>query len=257
MNRIDTLFQTKKNNILSVYFTAGYPSINDTIPIIEALESEGADMVEIGMPFSDPVADGLIIQQSSQKALNNGMSLKVLFDQISNIRAKVKIPLLLMGYLNPVYRYGVEKFCKKCREIGIDGIILPDLPLMEYDEMYHTIFEENNLYFIFFITPQTSDDRIKKICMASKGFIYMVSSYSTTGSGKGLEQSKEYFQRMQAMNLQIPRLVGFGIKDKTTFDNACQYAQGAIIGTAFIKALEKEGNIKEKVKKFIENIKVG
>jgi tryptophan synthase alpha chain len=254
MNRIDQLFQKKKQNIFSVYFTAGHPGLNDTVPIIKALELQGVDMIEIGMPFSDPMADGPVIQQSSQKALNNGMSLKVLFEQLKDIRKSVSIPLVLMGYLNPVQRYGIENFCKKCNEVGIDGLILPDLPLVEYEEQYLEVFKQNNVYPIFLVTPQTSEDRIKEIDRLSKGFVYMVSSFSTTGSGKGLEQSQEYFKRMKTMNLNNPKVIGFGIKDKQTFQNACQYANGAIIGTSFVKALEEKGTIDEKVKKFVGEI---
>jgi tryptophan synthase alpha chain len=254
MNRIDQLFQSKKENILSIYFTAGHPSLNDTVEIIKTLEKSGVDMIEIGMPFSDPMADGPVIQQSSLKALNNGMTLKLLFEQLKDIRKEVKIPLLLMGYLNPVFRFGIENFCKKCKEVGIDGLILPDLPIDEYEETYKPVFEANGVYNIFLVTPQTSDDRIKRINKLSNGFIYMVSSYSTTGSGKGLDHSQAYFERMNTLKLNVPKVIGFGIKDKATFTNACKYANGAIIGTAFVKAIEEKGNIEEKVKKFIQGI---
>ena len=254
MNRIDKLFQTKKCNILSIYFTAGHPDLNDTVSIIKAIEKSGADMIEIGIPFSDPIADGPVIQQSNQVALKNGMSLKLLFEQLKNIRKEVSLPLLLMGSFNPVFRFGVEKFCEKCREVGIDGTIIPDLPAYEYEEKYIKLFEKNDLYNIFLVTPQTDNDRIKHLDDLSKGFIYLVSSYATTGSGKGFEQSQAYFERLKNMNLKNPRLIGFGIKDKNTFQNACKYAHGAIIGTAFIKALEKEGKIDEKVKNFIREI---
>jgi tryptophan synthase alpha chain len=255
MNRIDQLFQTKKQNVLSIYFTAGHPGLNDTVPIIKALEKSGVDMIEIGMPFSDPMADGPVIQQSSQKALVNGMSLKILFEQLKNIRLEVKIPLLLMGYLNPVLQFGIENFCKKCREVGIDGLILPDLPLEEFAEIYNSIFEQNGLHNIFLVSPQTNEERLKKFDNYSKGFIYIVSSYSTTGSGKGLEQSQLYFEKMKATKFQNPKMIGFGIKDRETFQNACQYANGAIIGTAFVKALEAEGSIEKKVEDFIKGIK--
>lgn len=254
MNRIDKLFQKKKEKILSIYFTAGHPSLNDTVTIIKALEREGVNMIEIGMPFSDPMADGPIIQQSSHVALNNGMSLKLLFEQLKDIRKEVSIPLLLMGYLNPVFQFGIEKFCAKCREVGIDGLILPDLPMDEYENKYAGLFSENGLYNIFLVTPQTSEARINKIDSITKGFIYMVSSYSTTGSGKGINMSQSYFERMKNMNLKNPLVVGFGIKDKATFQNACKYAGGAIIGTAFIKALEKKESIEEKVKNFVNDI---
>jgi tryptophan synthase alpha chain len=254
MNCIDQLFQTKKENVLSIYFTAGHPGLNDTVPIIKALEKHGVDMVEIGMPFSDPMADGPVIQQSSQKALVNGMSLKLLFEQLKNIRLEVKIPLLLMGYLNPVMQYGIENFCKKCREVGIDGLILPDLPLEEFVEIYKPVFEKYGLHKIFLVSPQTNEERLKKFDNSSKGFIYIVSSYSTTGSEKGLEQSQPYFEKMKAVKLQNPKMIGFGIKDRDTFRNACQFANGAIIGTTFVKALEAEGSIESKVENFVKKI---
>lgn len=255
MNRIDKLFQDKAGKILSIYFTAGHPGLNDTVQIIQTLQDSGVDMLEIGMPFSDPMADGPIIQQSSQKALDNGMTLNLLFSQLKDIRQKVNIPLLLMGYLNPVHRYGIEAFCKKCQEVGIDGVILPDLPLDEYEEKWRPILEANGLYNIFLVTPQTSESRLQRISSLSKGFIYVVSSYSTTGSGKGLEQSQAYFQRMKTMKLNTPKIIGFGIKDKESFDNACQYAEGAIIGSAFVRAIEADGDIKTKVSEFIKTIK--
>jgi tryptophan synthase alpha chain len=255
MNRIDELFQKKQKNILSIYFTAGHPDLNDTVPIIKAIEKSGVDMIEIGMPFSDPMADGPVIQQSSLKALNNGMTIKLLFEQLINIRKEVKIPLLLMGYLNPVFRYGIEEFCHKCKEVGVDGLILPDLPLDDYEDKYKQVFEACGLYNIFLVTPQTSDARIKRINKLSKGFIYMVSSYSTTGSGKGLDQSQAYFERMNELKLNVPKIIGFGIKDKASFENACHYANGAIIGTAFVKAMEADGTVEAKVEKFIKGIK--
>jgi tryptophan synthase alpha chain len=255
MNRITELFQKKQKNILSIYFTAGHPGLNDTVPIIKALEKSGVDMIEIGMPFSDPMADGPVIQQSSLKALNNGMTLKILFEQLKDVRKDVKIPLVLMGYLNPVFRFGIENFCAKCKEVGIDGLILPDLPLDDYESKYTSVFEAADLYNIFLVTPQTSEERVKRINKLSKGFIYMVSSYSTTGSGKGLEHSKEYFERMQVMKLNVPKIIGFGIKDKNTFENACQYANGAIIGTAFVAAIEGSGTIEAKVEKFIAAVR--
>jgi len=254
MNRIDQLFQKKREKVLSIYFTAGHPGLQDTVPIIRALEKSGVDMVEIGMPFSDPMADGPVIQQSSQKALNNGMNLKLLFEQLKNIRLDIKIPLLLMGYLNPVLQFGFENFSKKSKEVGIDGFILPDLPLEEYIEIYKPIFEKNNLNNIFLISPQTSTERVIKYDSYSKGFIYMVSSYSTTGSGKGLDQSQSYFENMKEMKLRNPKMIGFGIRDRNTFQNACRYANGAIIGTAFVKALESESSIETKVSNFVKEI---
>lgn len=254
-NRINQLFRDKKNNILSVYFTAGYPGINDTIPIIRELEKNGVDLIEIGMPFSDPVADGPVIQHSSHVALQNGMSIKKLFEQLKDIRQQVKIPLILMGYLNPVLQFGMENFCRKCAETGIDGLILPDLPLDVYQEEFSAVFEKYNLHHILLITPQTSEKRLKEIDEASAGFIYMVSSSSTTGiKNKVTDFHREYFERIQKMQLKNPRLIGFGISNNETFGNACRYAQGAIIGSAFIKALEGRGTLGENIAGFVKSL---
>lgn len=254
-NRINRLFKEKGNNILSVFFTAGYPHLEDTVPTIQELVKNGVDMIEIGMPFSDPVADGPAIQQSSLVALNNGMSVRVLFEQLKNIRQSVEVPLILMGYINPVLQYGIEAFCKKCQEIGIDGLILPDLPLSVYEEEYQSIFEENNLHNIFLITPQTSDERLRQIDQASSGFIYMVSSNSTTGAKAGVtEVQNKYFERIKAFKLSNPCLIGFGISNADTFRNACQYANGAIIGSAFVNALAHKDPLKDKVARFITTI---
>ena len=254
-NRINHLFEIKKENILSVYFTAGHPNLNDTVEIIQQLEKNGVDLIEIGMPFSDPTADGPTIQRSSETALKNGMNLKLLFEQLKDIRSTVKIPLILMGYINPVYQFGVEKFCEKCAETGIDGLILPDLPLDEFEAFYRPAFGKHNLHNILLITPQTSDQRIKQIDEASSGFIYMVSSASTTGSDKKVEDfQREYFERIQAMNLNNPRVIGFGISDRATFENACKYASGAIIGSAFVKAIDSEAEIQEAVSRFVKQI---
>lgn len=252
-NRITALFKRKDENILSIYFTAGYPELNDTLKIISQLENSGADLVEIGMPFSDPVADGPVIQQSSETALKNGMTVHLLFDQLKEIRKKVSIPLILMGYLNPVLQYGIEDFCKKCKEIGIDGTIIPDLPLEIYETEYKEIFEQNSLSNIFLVTPQTSDERIRKIDALSTGFIYLVSSSSTTGvKGAVNEEQLSYFERILTMNLRSKRLIGFGIYDKSSFEKASGYANGAIIGSAFVKALEGEGKIETKVSDFMQ-----
>lgn len=255
-NRINQLFETKKENILSVYFTAGYPGLNDTAEIIGLLEKYEADLIEIGMPFSDPTADGPTIQRSSEKALKNGMNLKLLFEQMAEIRKTVKIPLILMGYINPVLHYGMEAFCKKCAEVGIDGTILPDLPLEEYEEHYKKYFENYHLHNILLITPQTSEKRIRQIDAASSGFIYMVSSASVTGAGKKVEDfHQDYFERIQQMNLENPRLIGFGISDHETFSNACKYASGAIIGSAFIKSLKEDVANEKSISSFINRIK--
>ncbi len=255
-NRINQLFQDKTNSILSIYFTAGYPGANDTATIIRELEKNGVNLIEIGMPFSDPVADGPMIQHSSQVALLNGMSIKKLFEQLQGIRQQVKIPLILMGYLNPVLQFGVENFCVKCAETGIDGLILPDLPLDVYQEEFRALFEKYNLHNILLITPQTSDKRLKEIDDASAGFIYMVSSSSTTGAkNKVSDFHQDYFERIQKMQLKNPRLIGFGISNRETFENACRYAQGAIIGSAFVKALEGEAILEEKIAAFVNSVK--
>ncbi len=254
-NRIKQLFEYKSNNILSVYFTAGFPELNDTVEIIKELEENGVDMIEIGIPFSDPVADGPVIQRSSEIALKKGMTLKLLFKQLENIRDHISIPLILMGYFNPVMQFGIENFCRKCLTIGIDGTIIPDLPMDIYETDYKELFERNNLLNIFLITPQTSDLRIRKIDSLSSGFIYMVSSSSTTGMKTNIVDSQSaYFERTKGMNLNAKLLTGFGISDRTSFKKACSYTNGAIIGSAFIKALSGEGTIKEKVKGFVQNI---
>ncbi len=255
-NRIQDLFHQKQGNILSVFFTCGYPNLEDTRPILTSLAEHGVDLIEVGMPFSDPIADGGTIQMSSQKALENGMTLEKIFEQLEGIREEVDIPLILMGYLNPVVQYGIERFVKKAAEIGIDGLILPDLPMYEYETFYKELFDELGLSNIFLVTPQTSDVRIHKIDEISDGFIYMVSSDSTTGSEKQSDDGQTaYFERIDAMNLTSPRLIGFGIHDRETFANACRYSQGAIIGSAFIKALAGEGEIGEKVATFVGDIR--
>lgn len=240
-NRIqDKLGEDKK--LLSIYFSAGYPNLNDTVTIIQDLEKNGVDMIEIGLPFSDPLADGPTIQESSTIALKNGMGTELLFSQLKEIRKSVSIPLIIMGYFNPVLQYGVENFCKKCQEIGIDGLILPDLPLDVYKEEYETIFKKYNLINIFLITPQTSESRILQIDEASDGFIYMVSSASTTGAKQGFgEEQDAYFKRIASMNLKNPQIVGFGISNAQTFKQATNTAKGAIIGSAFIKMLSQKG----------------
>ena len=254
-NRITSLFQKKNKNILSVYFTAGYPELNDTLKIIAELEKNCVDLIEIGIPFSDPVADGSVIQHSSEVALKNGMTLNMLFEQLKDIRKIVSIPLILMGYINPVMQFGIENFCRKCKQTGIDGTIIPDLPLEIYEDEYKAIFESNSVSNIFLVTPQTSDERIRKIDSASNGFIYLVSSSSTTGATKGVDVSQNlYFDRIRKLKLKSNHLIGFGISDKATFLNASLYGSGAIIGSAFIKALEEEGGLESIVKRFINQI---
>lgn len=228
--------------LLSIYFTAGYPAIDDTVQIIQNLEKNGVDMIEIGLPFSDPLADGPTIQESSTIALNNGMTTEKLFDQLRDIRKTVSIPLIIMGYFNPMFQYGVEAFCKKCQEIGIDGLIMPDLPLDVYQADYEVIFKKYGLINVFLITPQTSNERIKQIDEASNGFIYMVSSTSVTGSKSGFGTTQtNYFERIAKMNLKNPQVVGFGIKDSETFQAATKNSKGAIIGSAFIKHITSKG----------------
>ncbi|MDC6390115.1 tryptophan synthase subunit alpha [Maribacter sp. PR1] len=240
-NRIKLKLKEDKK-LLSIYFTAGYPSLNSTVKIIQDLEKNGVDMIEIGLPFSDPLADGPTIQKSSTDALINGMTTEILFDQLKDIRKSVTIPLIIMGYFNPVLQYGVEAFCKQCEEIGIDGLILPDLPLDVFQSEFEATFKKYGLLNIFLITPQTSDERIRQIDKASNGFIYMVSSASVTGSKTGFGNEQEaYFERIEAMNLKNPQIVGFGIKDNKTFQQATKTAKGAIIGSAFIKHLTENG----------------
>jgi len=252
MNRINQLFQEKNKNILSIYYTAGYPNLHDTLTIARELESAGADMLEIGFPYSDPVADGPVIQASSKKALDNGMDLKLLFEQLKDLRKYVKIPVLLMGYVNPLLQFGVEHFCKACAEVGVDGLIVPDLPMVEYEEFYKETFQQYGISNIFLITPQTTAERIHKIDALTNGFIYMVSSSATTGKNLSLSQvTEDYFSRVAGMELKNPAVIGFGISDQASFDKACQYAQGAIIGTAFVKAIES-GDLKENIQGFMK-----
>lgn len=253
MNRISQKL-TEDKKILSIYFTAGYPEIDDTPKILEKLEQSGVDLVEIGLPFSDPLADGPTIQASSKRALENGMTTEKLFEQLQNIRKSVSIPLVIMGYFNPIFQYGVEKFCAKCDEVGIDGLIIPDLPVDIYKTEYKSIFENHGLQNSFLITPQTSDKRINLIDQASDGFIYMVSSASTTGSKEQFSKvQQEYFKRIAEMPLTNPQLVGFGISDRQTFKQATEHAKGAIIGSAFIRHLNKNGI--STIDNFIESIR--
>ena len=253
MNKINQKLNEDKK-LLSIYFTAGYPNLNDTVTIIENLEKSGVDMIEIGLPFSDPLADGPTIQASSTEALKNGMTTEVLFKQLKDVRKTVSIPLIIMGYFNPMLQYGVEAFCKKCQEIGIDGLIIPDLPVDVYNEQYKSTFEKYGLINVFLITPQTSKERIKFIDSISNGFIYMVSSASVTGSSKGFGDTQtNYFKRIADMQLNNPQIVGFGINNNDTFTQATTYAKGAIIGSAFIKHLSK--NNVNKIEEFIKSIK--
>ncbi|SOC80910.1 tryptophan synthase, alpha chain [Salinimicrobium sediminis] len=253
MNRIkQKLQEDPQKKLLSIYFTAGYPEIEDTLPILQELEKSGVDMVEIGLPFSDPLADGPVIQRSSEAALKNGMTTNKLFAQLEHIRETVQIPLLIMGYFNPILQFGVEKFCQKCKEAGIDGLIIPDLPVEEYELQYKDIFQQYDLLPVFLITPHTSEERIRQIDQISEGFIYMVSSAAVTGGTAGFGQlQKDYFSRVSKMGLKNPLIVGFGIKDSETFSAATEKTKGAIIGSAFIKHLTENGtgNIQDFIKK--------
>jgi len=252
MNRIQTKLNEDKK-LLSIYFSAGFPALNDTVDIIKNLEKSGVDMIEIGLPFSDPLADGPTIQASSTKALKNGMHTALLFEQLKDIRKEVTIPLILMGYFNPMLQYGVEAFCKKCHEIGIDGFIIPDLPAQVYHEEYKSIFDRYGLLNIFLITPQTSDERIRYMDSISEGFIYMVSSASTTGAQSGFGAVQQhYFKRIADLNLKNPQIVGFGISNHETFTQATTHAKGAIIGSAFIKHIEANGV--DKINEFVAGI---
>lgn len=248
MNRINQLFISKPNNILSIYFTAGFPQLNDTCSIIKELASNGIDLIEIGIPFSDPMADGPTIQESGTIALNNGMTLRVLFDQLQDIRKEVSIPLILMGYLNPILQFGFDNFCKKCSDVGIDGMIIPDLPFNDYIKEYKPIADKYDLKIIMLITPDTSEDRIRTIDDNTDGFIYMVSSTATTGAQNSFDDQKQaYFKKINGMNLRNPRLIGFGISNKSTLKSAQQNANGAIIGSKFITFLMESLNIKDAV----------
>lgn len=243
------------NGLLSIYFTAGYPAIDSTIKIAEALEKAGADFLEIGFPYSDPVADGPTIQHSSEEALKNGMTLHLLFEQLKDLRKHISIPVYLMGYFNPVLQYGVENFCISCKKVGINGTIIPDLPMYEYEELYQTVFEENGISNVFLVTPQTSEARIRKIDELTTNFIYLLSSNAITGSNLEVkDQAEAYFKRVKDMDLKNPFIIGFGISNKETFAKATQYANGAIVGTAFVKLLA-EDNYLEKIPAFVKSIK--
>ena len=255
MNRINKLF-TEKKDVLSIYYTAGFPNLNDTVTILKSLEKAGADIVELGMPFSDPLADGPTIQDSSLVALNNGMSIKVLFEQLKDVRKEVTIPIVLMGYINPVHKYGIEKFAKKCQEVGVDGVIIPDLPFDEYNEKYKTIFEAAGVSNIFLVTPQSPEARIRAIDSNTNGFIYVVSSSAVTGAKAGLSATQiEYFQKLQNMKLKNPSLIGFGISDNESFKATCKYASGAIVGSAFVKLLANSKDLETDITNFIKDLK--
>jgi tryptophan synthase alpha chain len=255
MNRLNKLFESKKDNLLSIYFTAGYPKLNTTVDIAEALEKAGVDFLEIGFPYSDPVADGPTIQHSSEKALENGMNLNQLFEELKDLRKRVSIPILLMGYVNPMVQYGIERFCKKAAEVGVDGVIVPDLPMYEYENLYSKYFTDNGLSNIFLVTPQTSEERIRKIDNLTNSFIYLLSSSSITGKNLQVSNAiEDYYKRIKAMQLKNPAVIGFGISNNETFTKACEYARGAIVGSAFVKFLASE-NYLEKIPEFVQTIR--
>ena len=254
MSRLETLFKEKQERILNVYCTAGYPNIDSTLKVMSSLQANGANIIELGMPYSDPLADGEVIQSSSNQALANGMNLNVLFEQLTSMRKEIHIPVILMGYMNPILQYGFEAFCKKAKEVGVDGLILPDLPLFEFEQFYGKIIKDNGLDFIFLVTPETPPERIIKLDHLSTGFLYAVSSSATTGKDKDFSKVATYLKGLQAMKLKNPILVGFGIKDKTTFDAASAYTQGAIIGSAYIQLLSKGGDIEAGTKQFLNEV---
>ncbi|RYZ51499.1 MAG: tryptophan synthase subunit alpha [Chitinophagaceae bacterium] len=254
MSRITELFAKKNKNVLNVYCTAGYPQLNSTMQVMKALQDNGADLIELGMPYSDPLADGPVIQASGSQALQNGMTIATLFEQLKDFRKEITVPVVLMGYLNPLLQYGFDAFCAKAAEVGIDGLIIPDIPMFEFEKEYGSVVKKHGLDFIFLVTPETSEDRIRKLDGLSTGFLYAVSSSSLTGSDKDFSLVETYLQKLQAMNLKNPVLVGFGIKDKATFTTASKYTNGAIIGSAYIKALESGGDVETVTKQFLESI---
>jgi tryptophan synthase alpha chain len=254
MSRIADLFKKKKNNVLSVYCTAGYPQLESTLKVLEALQENGADMVELGMPYSDPLADGPVIQASGTKALANGMTISKLFEQLKDFRKKIHVPVILMGYMNPALQDGFDKFCADAAACGVDGLIIPDLPEYEFETEYGEIIKKNGLDFIFLVTPETSTERIKKLDDLTTGFLYAVSSSSTTGKDKNMDTVITYLQRLKSLLLKNPVLVGFGIKDKSTFAAACEQATGAIIGTAYIKALDNSADVAKATAVFLQSI---
>jgi len=254
MSRIKELFEKKNKRILNVYFTAGFPNLEDTSILMEALQENGVDLIELGMPYSDPLADGPVIQESSLAALQNGMTIKKLFEQLASMRDKIHVPVVLMGYMNTVMQYGFEKFCSDASLVGIDGLILPDLPPFEFEKMYGAIVAKYNLDFVFLVTPETSEERVKKLDNLSSGFLYAVSSSSTTGKDKKFNDITEYLVRLQSYQLKNPILVGFGIRDKATFDSVQAHSNGAIIGSAFIQALSTSKNIKLTTADFIQGV---
>lgn len=254
MSRLSELFKNQNERVLNVYCTAGFPHLNSTLQVMESLQANGANIIELGMPYSDPLADGEVIQSSGNVALANGMTIDTLFEQLTNMRKAIHVPVVLMGYMNPILQYGFEAFCKKAKEVGVDGLILPDLPLYEFEHMYGKTIQENNLDFVFLVTPETPEDRLRKLDRLSTGFLYAVSSSATTGKDKDFSQVALYLQKLQAMQLKNPVLVGFGIKERETFNAVCAYSNGAIIGSAYINALSKGKDINETTAQFLKAV---
>jgi tryptophan synthase alpha chain len=254
MSRLSDLFKKQNERILNVYCTAGFPQLNSTLQVMESLQASGTHIIELGMPYSDPLADGEVIQSSGNIAIANGMTIDVLFDQLAKMRDRIHIPVVLMGYMNPIIQYGFESFCKKAKEVGVDGLILPDLPLFEFEHFYGKIINAYGLDFIFLVTPETPEDRVRKLDALSTGFLYAVSSSATTGKDKDFSKVALYLQKLQNMQLKNPVLVGFGIKDKDTFNAVCAYSNGAIIGSAYINALAKGADIQETTAQFLKAV---
>jgi tryptophan synthase alpha chain len=254
-NKLTALFQAKNKNLLNVYCTAGFPKKESTAEVLLALQKSGVDMIEIGMPYSDPIADGPVIQESNMIAIANGMTIELLFKQLKAVQRNIKVPLILMGYLNPVMQYGIEKFCSEAASAGVAALILPDMPMYEYEHVYKKYFTQNKLSLIFLITPQTSIERIKKADNLSSGFLYAVSSNSVTGSTLNKNGQNEYFKKLSSLKLKNPLMIGFGINSKQTFDNACNYAAGAIVGSAYIKNISKVKNVESTTSAFIKTIR--
>lgn len=254
MSRLQQLFQKKPAKVLNVYCTAGYPHLDSTLEVMKALQDNGADIIELGIPYSDPLADGPVIQASGSRALENGMSIATLLGQLQDFRKEIHLPVVLMGYLNPVLQYGFEKFCAAAAGVGIDALILPDLPMYEYETEYGAVLRKYGLDLVFLVTPETGEARIRRLDALSSGFLYAVSSSSTTGLDKDFAVTEGYLQGLQGMGLRNPLLVGFGIKDKQSFETACRYARGAIIGSAYIRALEEGGDVRRATKRFLDRI---
>ncbi len=254
MSRIKKIFDNKSNNVLNVYCTAGFPKLDSTLEVMKSLQNNGADLIELGMPYSDPLADGEVIQQSGGIALKNGMTIRMLLGQLKNFRETISVPVVLMGYLNPVLQYGFEKFCADVAAIGIDGLILPDMPQISFENEYGAILNKYGLDFIFLVTPETSQARVKKLDELSSGFLYAVSSSSTTGKEKSFSDVEKYLQRLQSYSLNNPILTGFGVKDKNTLQSVCKYSNGAIIGSAYIKALEQSDDVENATKIFLQSV---